>query len=76
MASSRQRRTSLASRWDPLTLQPDQRRTEVVNEWSRYYAASGASPWQSVREVGGAGDGGKERRDVSGARGSMVSFQF
>ena len=65
MASSRQRRKSLASRWQPLTLQPDQRRTEVVKEWSRYYAASGASRWQSVREVEGAEYGGKERFALS-----------
>ena len=51
-ATSQQPRTSSASRWQPQYLQPHRRRTEVVRDWSSYYAASGASRWQSVREVG------------------------
>ena len=34
-------------------------------DWSSYYAASGASHWQSVRLVDGPGDGGKERFTLS-----------
>ena len=34
-------------------------------DWSSYYAASGASHWQSVRLVRGPGDGGKERFTLS-----------
>ena len=64
-ATSQQPRTSSASRWQPQYLQPHQRRTEVVRDWSSYYAASGASHWQSVRLVDGPGDGGKERFTLS-----------
>ena len=64
-ATSQQPRTSSASRWQPQYLQPHRRRTEVVRDWSSYYAASGASHWQSVRLVDGPGDGGKERLMLS-----------
>ena len=67
MASSRPQQpgTSSASRWQPPTLEHDQPRREVVRHWSSWYAASGASHWQSVELVDGPGHGGKERFTLS-----------
>eukprot|EP00973_Karenia_brevis_P012812 1740424-Karenia_brevis.AAC.1 len=57
--------SSSASRWQPPTLEHDERRGEVVRHWSSWYAESGASRWQSVRLVDGPGHGRKERFTLS-----------